>query len=281
MEIPEYQAAAALIRHHSGELAPRLALILGSGLGGLAEKLHCRAVLDYRELPGFPEPTVAGHAGRLLIGELFGTPVYCLQGRAHYYEGRGLAGIGVMIRALRAAGAVYLLVNSASGSLREDIPPGRLMLVNDHINWAGVNPLIGPNDESLGPRFLDLSAAYDPLLRQWLQAAATRVGLTLPEGVYLMVSGPTFETPAEICAFARLGADAVGMSLVPECLVARHCGLRVAALAAITNLAAGLAGQPLSHTETLGQGPALAARLERLLAAALPALTQANSGSTS
>lgn len=272
MDLPDHRPAARLIGERASGLSPRLALVLGSGLGGVAERLQARAVLDYREIPGFPVPGVSGHAGRLLIGELFGTPVFCLQGRSHYYEGRGFAGLTVMVRALRAAGAEALLLNSASGSLRENIPPGTLMLVEDHINWAGVNPLIGPNDEALGPRFLDLTEAYDPALRRWLRVGAQRAGLPLPGGVYLMVSGPSFETPAEIRAFSGLGADAVGMSMVPECLLARHCGLRVVALAAITNLAAGFAAQPLSHAETLDQGAGLAVSLEGLLAAALPDL---------
>jgi len=280
MDALDHQPAAALIRQHGAALAPRIALVLGSGLGGLAARLEQAVSLDYAQLPGFPTPTVAGHAGRLLIGKLFGVPVVCLQGRAHYYEGRGLAGLAVMVRSLKAAGVETLLLNSASGSLRQDIPPGSLMLVEDHINWAGVNPLIGSNDERIGPRFLDLSEAYDARLRQQLREAATRANLSLPGGVYLMVSGPSFETPAEIRAFARLGADAVGMSLVPECLLARHCGLRVAALAAITNLAAGMSGQPLSHAETLAQGERLAGQLERLLTAALPILATHDSGST-
>lgn len=278
-DIPDHRPAAELIRQHAGELSPRLALVLGSGLGGLAERMDNPVVVDYQSLPGFPQPSVAGHAGRLLIGELFGVPVFCLQGRAHYYEGRGLSGLTVMVRALQAAGAEGLLLNSASGSLRPKVPPGTLMLVEDHINWAGVNPLIGPNDEQLGPRFLDLSQAYDPELRACLAVAAEQVGVPLPGGVYLMVSGPSFETPAEIRAFARLGADAVGMSLVPECLLARHCGLRVAALAAITNLAAGLSGGPLSHAETLSQGASLADTLETLLANALVPMHRCLAGS--
>jgi xanthosine phosphorylase len=206
------------------------------------------------------------------VGRLSGVTVACLQGRSHAYEGHAATRIAVPIRTLHALGCRTLLLTNAAGSLHPHIGPGSLMLISDHINWAGVNPLIGPNDETLGPRFVDMTGAYDPALRQCLHEAARETGIELFEGVYIMVSGPNFETPAEIRAFARLGADAVGMSTVPECLVARHCGMRVAALSLITNLAAGLTGHKLGHAETLAVGAQAAAKLARLIAHALPKL---------
>lgn len=244
---------------------PRIALILGSGLGSLADAVADPVVIPYADLPGFHVSTVAGHAGRLVLGELAGVPVACLQGRAHVYEGVDSGAIRTPIRALRAAGAQALLITSASGSLRREVGPGRLLLVTDHINLMGVNPLTGPNDDDVGPRFPSMRDAYDPELRAAIRAAAHELDIPLAEGVYLAAAGPSFETPAEIRAFRTLGADAVGMSMVPETIVARHCGLKVAAIATITNLAEGMAAEPLSHEQTLRSAERAAGDLRRLI----------------
>ena len=231
----------------------------------MADSVTDPTVIDYADLPGFPKPTVAGHGGRAVLGRMGEVPVAVLQGRAHVYEGGDLDRIRVPVRALRAAGADILVVTNAAGSLREDVGPGRLMLIADHINLSGTNVLTGPNDESIGPRFPSLRDAYDPELRERLRAAAGELGTELAEGVYLAVSGPTFETPAEIRAYRLLGADAVGMSTVHETAVARHSGLRVAAVSAITNLAEGMGAEALSHEQTLTDAQRAADALAPLL----------------
>lgn len=257
-------AAEAIRARHPG-FEPRIAVVLGSGLGALANSIADGTVIEYGELPGFPVSTVAGHGGRLVLGNLAGVPVACMQGRQHLYEGHAPASLAVPIRALGAIGCRILILTNAAGSLRPEVGPGSLMAITDHINWAGLNPLIGPNDDAVGPRFPDMSNAYDSELRGRLRAAAAAEGVALAEGVYLWCAGPNFETPAEIRAFRALGADAVGMSTVPECLVAVHCGMKVLAISAITNLAAGLQDTPMSHEETLEQGAAAAVDLGRLI----------------
>jgi xanthosine phosphorylase len=259
-------AAAAVIAERASE-PPRLGIVLGSGLGGLADALEDPVAIGYGELPGFPEPGVAGHGGRLVLGRLGGLPVAALQGRRHIYEGGEPTGMAAPVRALKRAGAEALLLTNAAGSLREENGPGSLMAIADHINMLGVNPLTGPNDDAIGPRFPSLRDAYDPELRARLQVAASGLGIRLPEGVYLATAGPSFETPAEIRAFRTLGADAVGMSTVPEVILARHAGLRVAAVSAITNLAEGMGGEALSHEQTLRYATAAAEDLTRLVAA--------------
>jgi xanthosine phosphorylase len=261
----EPAAAAARIAALSRVGRPRLGLILGSGLGGLAERIEDAVAIPYAELPGFPLSTVPGHAGRLVLGRLAGLPVACLQGRVHYFEGAPLSAMKAPVRALRLAGADTLLVTNAAGSLRPEIGPGRLMLIEDHINLLPGNPLVGANDDEFGPRFPSLRDAYDPMLCRLIREAAARRGLPLAEGVYLAYPGPSFETPAEIRAFRTLGADAVGMSTVPEVILARHCGLRVAALSAITNLAEGLGTEALSHEQTLREAARAGADLAALL----------------
>ena len=256
--------AAAVMTQRAG-LRPRVAVVLGSGLGAVAEGVAKPTAIDYADLPGFPRPTVAGHGGQAVLGQIGGVPVAVLQGRAHVYEGGDLDAIRTPIRALRAAGAEILVLTNAAGSLRREVGPGQLMLITDHINMSGVNVLTGPNDEEIGPRFPSLRDAYDPDLRERLRAAAGELGTELAEGVYLAVSGPTFETPAEIRAYGVLGADAVGMSTVHETSVARHCGLRVAAVSAITNFAEGMNPEPLSHEQTLRDAQVAADALAPLL----------------
>jgi xanthosine phosphorylase len=259
------EAAAAVIARGAPGFTPRLGIILGSGLGGLADAVEDAVQLEYTDLPGFPEPRVAGHGGRLVLGRLGGLPVACFSGRRHVYEGGDPGAMRAPVRALRHAGAGALLVTNAAGSLRADHPPGSLMAIADHINMLGVNPLTGPNDDEIGPRFPDLRDAYDPSLRGLLRQCAGQLGIRLPEGVYLATMGPTFETPAEIRAFRTLGADAVGMSTIPEVILARHCGLRVAAISAITNLAEGMGGEQLSHDQTLRNAVTAAENLTRLI----------------
>jgi len=244
---------------------PRVGIVLGSGLGAVADAVEEAVHVPYEELPGFPQPTVAGHAGSAVLGRIGSVPVAVLQGRAHVYEGGAMDLIRTPIRMLRAAGAEILILTNAAGSLRAEVGPGSLMAITDHINMTGVNVLTGPNDDATGPRFPSLRDAYDPELRAQLHAAAGQIGVTLHEGVYLAVGGPSFETPAEIRAFRTLGADAVGMSTVHETIVARHAGLRVAAVSAITNLAEGMQDEPLSHEQTLRDAARAASDLAPLI----------------
>jgi xanthosine phosphorylase len=249
---------------------PRVGVVLGSGLGAVADAVEDPVVVGYEELPGFPRPSVQGHAGRAVLGSIGGVPVAVLQGRAHLYEGGDPEALRVPVRALRAAGASILVLTNAAGSLRPSVGPGSLMAITDHINMTGFNALMGPNDDAVGPRFPSLRDAYDPELLAMLRAAAADVDVDLSEGVYLSVTGPSFETPAEINAFRVMGADAVGMSTVQEAIVARHCGLRVAAVSAITNLAEGMSDEPLSHEQTLRAAESAAGDLTRLLLEFIP-----------
>jgi xanthosine phosphorylase len=244
---------------------PRVGIVLGSGLGAVADAVEDPVVVGYEDLPGFPRPTVFGHAGRAVLGSISGVPVAVLQGRAHLYEGGDLGPLRTPVRALREAGAEILVLTNAAGSLRPSVGPGSLMAIIDHINMTGVNLLMGPNDEAIGPRFPSMRDAYDPVLLDVLRASAADQGIELAEGVYLAVTGPSFETPAEIRAYATLGADAVGMSTVQETILARHCGLRVAAVSVITNLAEGMSDEPLSHEQTLRAAETGAGDLSRLL----------------
>jgi xanthosine phosphorylase len=256
--------AAAVLNERSG-LRPRVGVVLGSGLGKVADAVVDPTTIAYADLPGFPVPSVAGHGGQAVLGRIGDVPVAVLQGRAHVYEGGDFDTIRTPVRALRAAGAEILVLTNAAGSLRPAVGPGSLMLISDHINLSGVNVLIGPNDDEIGPRFPSMRDAYDPELRAGLRTAAEELGTPLAEGVYLAVSGPTFETPAEIRAHAALGAHAVGMSTVHETVVARHCGLRVAAISAISNFAEGLSDTPLSHEQTLRDAQRAAEDLAPLL----------------
>jgi xanthosine phosphorylase len=245
--------------------APRLGIVLGSGLGAIADALAGETRIPYADLPGFPAPSVAGHGGTLHVGRLGGLPVAIFQGRKHVYESGDARGMTEPIRALKRWGGEALLLTNAAGSLDPAVGPGRLMAITDHINLLGVNPLTGPNDDAIGPRFPSLRDAYDPELRYRLHAAARALKIELADGVYLATAGPTFETPAEIRAFRTLGADAVGMSTVPEVILARHAGLKVAAVSAITNLAEGMGGEELSHEQTLRNAEVAARDLIRLV----------------
>jgi xanthosine phosphorylase len=262
-------AAAAAIAARAPGFAPRAGLVLGSGLDGVAAAIAARAKLSYRDIPGFPAPSVSGHAGEAVLGLFAGIPIVCLKGRAHYYEGAPASQVSTPIRTLRLLGCEILVLTNAAGALRADFAPGSLMLIADHINLMGTNPLVGPNEDAFGPRFPALDDAYDAALRAQMRRAAARTGVALAEGVYLACLGPNFETAAEVRAFARLGADAVGMSTAPETIIARHCGLRVVGVSVITNLATGLGGQTHSHAETLAAAERAADDLTRLIGAFL------------
>jgi len=249
--------------------APRIALLLGSGWGGLTRLLSDARCLPYAELPGFPGAGVAGHAGELWLGRLGPRPVAVLSGRRHAYEDGSAGGMKLALRTLRDLGVQVLVQTNAAGSLDPALPPGSLMLASDHLNLAQRSPLVG---EGGSERFVDMVDAYDPGLRALARAHAARRGLTLHEGVYAWVLGPQFETPAEIRMLQRLGAQAVGMSTVPETILARHAGLRVLALSMITNLAAGMAGETLSHAQTLAAASRASARAVKLLSAVVQAL---------
>ena len=230
--------------------APQTGLVLGSGLNRFADE--CAVVecgWDYTAIPGFPRATVPGHRGRLLLAHVGEARVLILQGRFHYYEGCSLEEITRPIRLLARLGVPRVVMTNAAGGIRSDLNPGDFMLISDHINFLGDNPLRGADPEDGGERFPDMSAVYDPALRRHARVQAQTLGIALAEGVYLATGGPSFETPAEIRAFRALGADAVGMSTVPEAIVARRYGLRVCALSCITNKAAGLSDHPLSHAE--------------------------------
>jgi purine-nucleoside phosphorylase len=252
---------AALIRERAGAAPVRLGLILGSGLGPLAGAVQGVAI-DYADLPGFPHAGVSGHTPRLVVGNLEGVRVAVFGGRAHYYETGNPAAMRLPLEVLKALGAEAVIATNAAGSMRADIRPGDLMLLSDHINFSGLNPLIG---EPTDARFVPMTEAHDPALRARLRAAAEAEGIALPEGVYAWYSGPSFETPAEIRAIRLLGGDAVGMSTVPEVILARFLGLRVAAISSVTNMAAGLSDEKISHEHTRAMAPLGAVKLEKVL----------------
>ncbi len=255
------EAVAALVRERAGAAPVSLGLILGSGLGHLAGAVEGPAI-PYDALPGFPRAGVSGHQPNLVVGALEGRRIAVFGGREHYYEHGRADAMRLPLEVLRALGAAELIVTNAAGSFRPDIPPGELMLLSDHINFSGLNPLIGEPTEA---RFVPMTEAYDPGLRAALKSAAAAEGIALAEGVYAWYSGPSFETPAEIRAIRTLGADAVGMSTVPEVILARFLGLRVAAISTITNMAAGLSNESISHEHTKAMAPKGAAKLERIL----------------
>jgi xanthosine phosphorylase len=259
--------AAAIVQRRAPSAQPKIGIVLGSGLGGLGDEVEDATVVGFDDLPGFPMPTVEGHHGRLILGTLGGVQVACLQGRVHLYEGHPAAAVKPLVRTLKLLGCDTLFLTNAAGALDADAEPGQLMMITDHINWQFRNPLIGRNDDDFGPRFPAMDEAYDATLRARLRATADRLKIPLREGVYLACLGPSFETPAEIRAFGRLGANAVGMSTVPEVIVARHCGMKVAGVSVLTNLAAGLSPIELSHDQTLEYGQKAAGDLTRLVRA--------------
>ena len=262
-------ASVARIQQRAPGRAPRLAIVLGSGWDGIADLVQQPLDIGYAELPAFPALGVAGHAGALRLGSIGGCPVALLRGRKHVYETGDAAGMKGAIRTLAALGCSTLLLTNAAGSLEPVMPPGSLMLISDHLNIVQRTPL---HDEPGASRFVDMSGAYDATLRYQAAVAASEAGITLHEGVYAWVLGPQFETPAEIRMLRLLGAQAVGMSTVPETILARHAGLRVLGLSMLTNMGAGMADETLSHAHTLNTAQATAATAARLLAVIVPAL---------
>jgi len=244
---------------------PKVGMILGSGLSSLAEQITNPITIPYQAIPGLHGGGVAGHASLLVMGQLNGVPVVCLRGRLHVYEGHGYDSIRTLIRIVKKLGAETLVVTGAVGSLLEDAGPGELVMITDHINLHPGNPLVGPNDETIGPRFVGMEDAYDSNLQEVMRHAANKLNIALYEGVYLASLGPSFETPAEIRAFKSWGADVVGMSVVPEVILARHCGLRVACVAAVTNFAAGMSDEKITHEGTLHFGELAARKLTKLI----------------
>ena len=232
-------------------LRPTIGMVLGSGLGDFADTLEDAVRIPFAEIPGFPLPTVPGHTGALVFGRKMGQEVVVLQGRIHYYEGLPVSEITLPVRVLAAIGVKTLVLTNACGGVNTAFRPGDLMLIADHINFSGANPLIGPNLDAFGPRFPDVSDLYTRTLRDAIKEKAAHAGIQLQEGVYAMYSGPNYETPAEIRMFRILGADTVGMSTVPEALVAGHCGMRVVGISCITNMAAGVLPQKLCHEEVI------------------------------
>ena len=262
---PQAQALAAIVKDRAGHEPVRLGLILGSGLGHIADQVEGTAI-PYSDLDGFPHAGVSGHNPNLVVGTLEGIRVAAFGGRAHYYESGNPAAMRLPLEVLRHLGAEALVLTNAAGSLRPDMPTGSVMLLSDHINFSGLNPLIG---EPTDARFVPMTDAHDPALRAQLRDAAVAEGVHLHEGVYAWYSGPSFETPAEIRAIRMLGADAVGMSTVPEVILARFLGLRVAAVSVLTNMAAGMSAEAISHEHTKAMAPLGAAKLEKVLRRAL------------
>jgi purine-nucleoside phosphorylase len=254
MDLYERIMEAAGFIGRKSPLAPRVGVVLGSGLGEFADSVAEPTVIAYADVPHFKTVGVAGHAGRLVLGRIGPVSVAVLQGRIHYYEGHDIGDVVFPVRVLAKLGVYSLLLTNAAGGINPGWQPGDLMVIRDHINLMGINPLRGANDGRLGPRFPDMSAVYDPAFQDILVAALGETGLPARRGVYLALGGPSYETPAEIRMFATLGADAVGMSTVPEALCARHMGLRVAGISCITNLAAGISAQPLSHQDVTAVG---------------------------
>jgi purine-nucleoside phosphorylase len=246
----EVQHAADLVRSRS-PIVPDTALVLGSGLGDFAASLERATSIRYEDIPNWPAAKVIGHEGRMVVGAASGRPVIVLSGRAHFYEGHDLRTVTFATRVLGVLGVKVLILTNAAGGINTSFAPGDLMLIDDHINLLGSNPLVGPNDERFGVRFPDLTNVYSPRLRTLAEQAAASQGLTLRHGVYVAWHGPSYETPAEVRYLRSIGADAVGMSTVPEAIVARHMGLEVLGISCITNLAAGVLPQPLNHEEVL------------------------------
>ncbi|MEI7473776.1 MAG: purine-nucleoside phosphorylase [bacterium] len=236
------------IKEHN--FKPETAIILGSGLGDFAEKIN-GVRINFSDIPGFAASSVAGHAGKLIIGELFGKHVLAMQGRFHFYEGHSLEKVIYPIRIMKLLGIKNLIVTNAAGGVNTEYKPGDLMVINDHINFIGTNPLIGKNFDEFGPRFPDMSKAYADSLIELANKSGEKLGIKLQNGVYAALTGPSYETPAEIRMLRLLGADAVGMSTVPEVIAANHCGMNVLGISCITNMACGILDQPLNHEEVI------------------------------
>lgn len=264
--------AAEFIRQKI-KLQPRIALVLGSGLGGFADELSEATVIPYSQIPHFPATSAEGHAGNLVIGKIGDVPVAAMQGRVHYYEGHSLQRVTFPIRVFFRLGIKAVFLTNAAGGIGAQLKPGCLVVLKDHINLQGGNPLIGPNDARFGERFFDMSEAYAPDFRRMAMEEGRRHGIPIFEGVYAAVSGPSYETPAEIRYLRTIGADTVGMSTVPEVIAARHCGMKVLAISCVTNLAAGISTQPINHQEVLEIGQQVRGQFVALLKSLVPRMT--------
>ncbi len=271
----QLQEAAAYVRKKSGDRQPSVGLILGSGLGSFAESFENPSFIEYDDIPHFPVSTVVGHAGRLVVGERCGLVCVAMQGRVHYYEGHSASTLVFPVRTLITLGARTLIITNAAGGLRDEFHPGTLMLIRDHLNLLPESPLRGENDDRLGPRFPDMTRAYAPELRALARKVAETTGIELAEGVYAAGPGPAYETPAEVQMLARLGADATGMSTVPEVIAANHMGARVLGISCITNKAAGLTGEALSHEEVTDTAQQIRGVFEGFLEDLLAAISSA------
>lgn len=266
------EQAARTIRARTN-LEPRVALVLGSGLGGFADEFEDPVGIPYAEIPGFATSTAEGHAGRLVIGKVADVPVIAMQGRVHYYEGYTLEEVTFPIRVFKLLGITRLILTNAAGGIDIELNQGALMVISDHLNLMGVNPLRGPNDERFGPRFPDLSEAYSRKLQEDAVDQAHRMGVDIRRGVYAALSGPSYETPAEIHMLRALGADAVGMSTVPETIVARQMGIEVLGISCITNMAAGISDEPINHAEVMETGQRVRATFTKLLRGVISKMT--------
>lgn len=272
-EFTRVERAAKFLRAKT-RLHPKIGLVLGSGLGAFADDFELAMRIPYQKIPGFPVSTAIGHAGRLVIGLLEGIPVAALQGRVHYYEGYSMQQVVFPIRVLGRLGIRAVILTNAAGGINRRYRQGCLVVLRDHINLQGTNPLIGPNDERFGPRFQDMTQAYWKPYADLALAEARRLGLSVYEGVYAALPGPSYETPAEIRFLERIGADLVGMSTVPEVIAARHMGLRVLAISCVTNMAAGILDQPISHDEVLATGERVRDAFAALLRAVIPRIAR-------
>lgn len=272
--------AAEFLRSRSST-APKIAVVLGSGLGGIADLVEDQVTVPYADLPNFPQSTVEGHSGRLVLGALHGVPLAIMQGRVHAYEGYSPEQVTFPMRVLGRLGITTVIVTNAAGGIRRDLRQGDLVLISDHINFTSSNPLIGPNDPHLGPRFFDMTEAYSLRLRTLAETIADKAGFSIPQGVYICVSGPSYETPAEIKAFRTMGADLVGMSTVHEVIVARHMGIEVLGISCVTNMAAGVINEKINHEEVMDTGRLVQERLGNLIAALLPEISAKPEGAQS
>jgi len=271
----QVSAAAGFLRERLGGLAPRVGIVLGSGLGAVAEAVADPVAVPYGEIPHFPQSTAIGHAGQLVLGTVDGVELAGMQGRVHLYEGYSVKDVAFPVRVFARMGVLAVVLTNAAGGIKKDFTQGRLVVLSDHINLQGVNPLSGPNDENFGPRFPDMSTAYDRQFRALTLAEGRRLGVNLGEGVYAALAGPSYETPAEIRYLRSIGADLVGMSTVPEVIAARHSGMRVLGISCVTNAAAGVLDQPLDHKEVLETAERVKGQFIALLRAVIPDIASA------
>ncbi len=274
---PNYEQIQTSANHIRSQIAsrnPQIGLILGSGLGSFANQFTDSIAIEYSEIPNFPVSRVTGHAGRLVVGDVAGVCCIAMQGRVHYYEGHPISTVVFPARTLVALGAKTLIITNAAGGIRDSFEPGTLMLIRDHLNFIGDNPLRGTNDDRLGPRFPDMTTAYPASLREIAKSTAQNLGIALEEGVYAAMAGPTYETPAEVNMLRTLGADAAGMSTVPETIVANHMGAKVLGISCITNKAASATGPALSHEEVTETATRVRATFSQLLEAVIPPISK-------